>query len=665
MRNNFLIFIMTRIGLKLVIILALSGCALCLSGQTNAVVDSLKILLTKTTSDSGRISLLYDLTAAFYRIDLDSAYHYNGQAFKLAQQVNRSPDIARGHINKGLMFIHQRAQDSAEISLQKGLTILQANPNAELSMFATANLGILHHYDANYQTAVAHYLESAEFAAEASDTPGISRAYYNIADVFKINSLFYKSNSYFRKLMEINNAPVNEYYLLGLISLADDYLRRSLLDSVRLLVQEINENSRLISNQVIEIDRLLIEGQLLLRENNYEKALPILQESIKLSETLGDDYRKSACYCNFAVGLGWLERYSEAEDYFRKFQQLNAKVGNVYLTKECYSNYALILEKSGQFKYATNLKNVVLNLVDSIYRIENRSIISDLEANYQSQKKDQDLAIQRALTDKRTTERNSVLVALVGLILLSILIYRFWRNKVLREKIISTQELSIKELTIKELEQKNQLLAMTSMLEGQEQERARIAQDLHDGLGALMATIRSHFNKIQDEIANLDKLNLYDKTKSLISEASEEVRRISHNMMPASLKLLGLTAAVKDLGDRLRNDHIEVTVEVFGNEKVLNENMSVMTYRIIQELAHNVIRHAEAQHLLLQLLFSDQSLSITVEDDGVGFDPTQCRQGLGLRSVKSRVTYLHGKMDIISQPDQGTSIQIEIPYPST
>ncbi len=655
---------MKQISQRLVMILALCGCSIYSSGQTNAVIDSLKILLAKTTSDSNRISLLYDLTAAFYQIDLDSAYHYNSRAFNLAQQAHRPPDIARGHINKGLMFIHQRAQDSAKISLQKGLTILQADPNAELSMFATANLGILHHYDANYQTAVAHYLESAEFAAEASDTPGISRAYYNIADVFKVNSLFNRSNSYFRKIMEINDEPVSEYYLLALISLADDYLRRNMVDSVRILVDEINDNAHIISNQIVEIDRLLIEGQLLLREDNYGKALPILQESINLSKALGDDYRKSACYCNFAVGLGWLERYSEAEGYFQKFQQLNAKVGNVYLTKECYSNYALILEKAGQFRYATELKNVVLNLVDSIYRIENRSMISDLEASYQSQKKDQDLAIQTALTEKRTTQRNSVLIALVGLVFLSILIYRFWHNKVLHEKIISTQKLSIKELTIKELEQKNQLLAMTSMLEGQEQERARIAQDLHDGLGALMATIRSHFNRIQDEIANLDKLNLYDKTKSLISEASEEVRRISHNMMPASLKLLGLTAAVKDLGDRLRSDHLEVTVEVFGSEKVLPENMSVMTYRIIQELAHNVIRHAEAHHLLLQLLFSDQSLSITVEDDGVGFDPAQCRHGLGLRSVNSRVTYLQGKVEILSQSAQGTSVQIEIPYPN-
>ena len=652
---------MTRAQRALVFVMSLSCCHGILQGQTTNGIDSLKQLLDAVVDDSQRISLLYDITAAFYSINLDSAYYYNNMAFTLAKHAQLPGETARGHINKGLMFIHERTQDSAQISLQKGLSILETHPNAELSMFASANLGILHHYDANYQTAVEHYLQSAEYAMEALDTPGISRAYYNIADVFKVNSLFFRSNTYFRKVMEINAAPKNEFYLLGLISIADDCLRRNELDSVRLFVEEINQKSHLISSQFIEIDRLLIEGQLRLKQKDYALAIPILERSIALGESLGDDYRKSACYCNYAVALGWSERYSEAETYFQKFQNLNAKVGNVYLTKECYGNYANVLENASQFKYAVTLKNEVFNLVDSIYQIENRSMISDLEASYQSQKKDQDLAIQKALTDKRTTQRNSMLIALFCLVFISILIYRFWKNKVMQARIIASQELSIRELTINELQQKNQMLAMSSMLEGQEQERARIAQDLHDGLGALMASIRSHFNRIHHEIANLDKLNLYGKTKLLITEASEEVRRISHDMMPASLKLLGLTAAVKDLGDRIRTDQLEVTVEIFGKEIDLSDKISVMTYRIIQELVHNAIRHAQAKHLLVQLLFSEEVLTVTVEDDGVGFDAEVQGEGLGLRSVKSRVTYLNGKLEIISQPSHGSSVQVDIP----
>ena len=100
--------------------------------------------------------------------------------------------------------------------------------------------------------------------------------------------------------------------------------------------------------------------------------------------------------------------------------------------------------------------------------------------------------------------------------------------------------MQIQRQKIAELEQKNKLLALNSMIEGQESERLRIAQDLHDGLGGLLTTVKAHFNAIEREIANIKNMNVYEKTNQLIDEACAEVRRIAHDMVPHSLKMNGL-----------------------------------------------------------------------------------------------------------------------------
>ena len=202
------------------------------------------------------------------------------------------------------------------------------------------------------------------------------------------------------------------------------------------------------------------------------------------------------------------------------------------------------------------------------------------------------------------------------------------------------------------------------MITGQEKERSRIAQDLHDGLGGLMASIKAHLSKIRKEVQLLDGLNIYDKTRLLVNEAADEVRRIAHNMMPASLKHLGLSAAVHDLGVRISDQGLETHVEIYGQEFKLTDSIQIMIYRIIQELAHNAVKHAFAKELLLQLLFGDDNLSISVEDNGRGFDPNNVEEGLGLHSTRSRVRYLQGTIEISTNDGKGTAIQIDIPLSS-
>lgn len=208
-----------------------------------------------------------------------------------------------------------------------------------------------------------------------------------------------------------------------------------------------------------------------------------------------------------------------------------------------------------------------------------------------------------------------------------------------------------------------ELVAFGSMIEGQEVERLRIAKDLHDSLGGMLSTIKSHFTTIQKERKPINELQLTKKTNSLIDEACVEVRRISHNMMPNALSLSGLPGALDDLGEYLTDQGYETTVEVSNIAENLKDTTKIMIYRLIQEVISNIRKHAQAKTILIQLIGFKNELHLTIEDDGVGFDydAALLKKSLGLKSVNSRVAYLNGTIDWDTQKDKGTTVVINIP----
>ena len=231
------------------------------------------------------------------------------------------------------------------------------------------------------------------------------------------------------------------------------------------------------------------------------------------------------------------------------------------------------------------------------------------------------------------------------------------------QKTIATQKQALKDQEIKELQQKNKLLALNSMIEGQEAERLRIAKDLHDSLGGLLSTVKAHFTTIQKEIEQLEELNITAKTNSLIDEACIEVRRISHNMMPHALSISGLQGAVEDIAENLRDEGYEATLEVNHLPEKIEATKEVMIYRLVQEIISNIRKHAEAKSVLIQILGYKKELNLIIEDDGKGFiyDEAMEKGGLGLKSINSRVQFLDGTISWDSQPNKGTSVTINIP----
>ncbi|MFN3849268.1 MAG: sensor histidine kinase [Spirosomataceae bacterium] len=206
-----------------------------------------------------------------------------------------------------------------------------------------------------------------------------------------------------------------------------------------------------------------------------------------------------------------------------------------------------------------------------------------------------------------------------------------------------------------------QQLRTEAVLEAEERERVRIARDLHDGVGQMIAAARmglgrfSSKNKLSEPEIN--------QTLDLLEDSIKEIREVSHNMMPGSLMKFGLPTALKQFVNKINNAGIlKVDLQIIGLKERLDERIETMLYRVIQEVMNNIIRHSEATNVNIELIQHEDELVLLVEDNGKGFDTSVVEnQGIGLKNITTRVKYLNGNVNFDSRIGKGTSVIVEVP----
>jgi signal transduction histidine kinase len=391
---------------------------------------------------------------------------------------------------------------------------------------------------------------------------------------------------------------------------------------------------------------------------NYDSALFYynLSKNISTINTLGTVYNNiSAIFMNRG-------EYDLALKYLDSAIFIAKKAGVLEKLILFYKNKYDIYEKLSDYKNAYTYLLKSKTLSDSIYNIQKTKLISDLEMKYEKEKdqahiltlKNENLQKNLEL-NKRTNQRNIFLAGGSGILVISILIFAFYRQRVKKDKIISDQR-------IEKLEREKKLLAAKSIVEGQEEERKRIARELHDGLGVLLSTAKMQFKTIEDNSPGNSEM--LKKAAGLLEKASSDVRRISHNMMPGILTKLGLDEAIEDLFDNINDTPgITATLNIENEEeRRLSENTEIMIYRMVQEMVNNTLKYAGADKVSLDLIYEDKTVSLQYSDNGKGFDVDEKlkNKSIGLTSIQSRVNFLGGKLNINSKPGRGTTYFISI-----
>jgi signal transduction histidine kinase len=207
--------------------------------------------------------------------------------------------------------------------------------------------------------------------------------------------------------------------------------------------------------------------------------------------------------------------------------------------------------------------------------------------------------------------------------------------------------------------QRERILAEVTILEN---ERRRIAGDLHDSLGPLLSTVKLNMGSIETE--NVFERQVLDKSSKYIDEIIANMREISYNLLPSSLERKGLLEAVREFIGHL-NGTAPVRIQLHcWKEIVIPREKEIHVFRMVQEIVHNTIKHSGARHLHIGISHESNRLLVMTKDDGRGFDAPKVREsseGLGLRSLESRAEILRGTLSIESRPQEGTRYYIEIP----
>ena len=306
-------------------------------------------------------------------------------------------------------------------------------------------------------------------------------------------------------------------------------------------------------------------------------------------------------------------KYVEAENYNRKYDSIQQ-----ILTSEVFSEYSL-----------------------------------DLEKKYETGKKEQTITLQAEQLKNRRFLIAILLISLVGILITVFVFYRNYQQKQI-----------IQQHRIHQLETEKYLAATESVIKGEEQERSRLAKELHDGLGGMLSGIKYAFSNLKNNlIMTPDNAMSYERAIDMLDTSIREMRRVAYNMMPEALLKFGLDAALRDFCSEINfAGSIKITYQSFGlKENIIGQSKSIAVYRIVQELINNALKHSGASEMLVQLSFDNQKMSITVEDNGKGFDVQHLEKanGIGWRNIRNRVDFIKGTLDIHSSENHGTSVLIE------
>jgi len=328
--------------------------------------------------------------------------------------------------------------------------------------------------------------------------------------------------------------------------------------------------------------------------------------------------------------------------------------------KDLAETYAIVGNKSAAYDWATKY----IEISDSLYDAKFQNDIVELEKKYNNAENQKKITLLKAAKEKADLRsRNNQLLAWlfagfsIFLLALAVLGWLYYRNS---RKLVAQKELSHQQ-QLKDISQQQQLKLAAALLQGEERERKRLAGDLHDGLGGMLAGVKINLSRLSPS-TNEDAI-----TKDLpviinqLDRSVNELRRIARNMMPESLLNYGLEIALKEICESFTTPVLQVDFQSYNVEKNIAQDMQVTIFRIVQELLTNAVRHAGATAILVQCSQNENTFYITIEDNGKGFNPDQidAGKGIGLTNVKNRVDYLKGNLDIDSSPGAGTTINIE------
>jgi len=627
--------------------LLLAGwCCLTTSGYGQNL-DSLEQQLSRTNlSAEEYLRVCDDLSWSFLDDDFEKSKKYASMGIEKAQLAQNPSMEARLYRNLGVAYYMNSQMDSAQlflnISLEKALKL----KDERLEALVYGAIGNIHNVTGNYHEALTFYLKALAMFELQGNKERIRSLLGNIATLYYSLLNLNQAEKYFLQL-EKESQPAHDMYNLGRAydGLSRIALKRKDFDAslnYAASAAEIFHESNQKTAEAIALQGIAMVHYT--HHRDYAKAKEYALKALELTKETGYQAQISGSL-NILSNIYFNEKdYENCLQTAREAIETDTTDANV--TTNLYAN----MVRAGIFLHHTDEALFYFDkyraLIDDRSTREFELSIAELEKKYETEKKE-----LRIGTLERERKLYGIILCTGLLILLLLLLLLYLRQKSVRNK------KKLAEQKIIQLLQEKQIVATQAVLDGETAERSRLARDLHDGLGGMLSAVKLNlFDMKQDVIVEAEDVIRFNKVMEMLDKSMQELRRVAHNMMPESLSRYGLKVALEDFCRSFSN----ISFHFFGEDRRINQKTENTLYRAVFELINNAVKHAQAEQINVQVIQQADRISITVQDNGKGFDLQRATNGIGLQNVRNRISSVGGTVEIHSVKDRGTEITMEI-----
>ncbi|MHA7055639.1 ATP-binding protein [Aquimarina sp. M1] len=463
----------------------------------------------------------------------------------------------------------------------------------------------------------------------------------------------------------LENAVDTEVLILAKKHLADTYFFKKDVSKAKSKYLEVLENLRLYENNKIRLETQLKLGRIDMFENNLSHALEYFRsvKEISLQNKFYD------LYINAVIQMGIVyynqERIQDAEIILSSAYVNTVQWNKLELQRDVIMVLRNLKVAEKDYENAYNLMTQYLGVSNKILTNQNKEIVKEMEVKYQTLQKEKEILalkeeqlLKESEIERQRTIKKAFLIGFLVVLLPIIALLLVYFQKLKTQVELNKSQKEVNSQKVHGLMKDQELNLVKATMDGQNNERMRLARELHDSIGGNLASI-----KLQLSNANYTE-NPQTKIMKQVDETYQQVRNISHNLASKKFQNNGISTLVKEYVNNIQQGSDQMISFNPYPEGTLNEIENPLKeelFKIIQELLTNTLKHAKADQIDIYLNGHETSLQLLFEDNGIGFDTANVADGIGFKNIKNRLNPLSGNMIIDSASNRGTVVNIEIP----
>jgi len=481
----------------------------------------------------------------------------------------------------------------------------------------------------NFEKALEYYHLNRKLVEKTQDSLRIATVYASISSMYAKSKKYDEAEYYSKRILNISKESADFLVLKAIAysTLSAIYVDRNQLDLAEMYIQKALNIQKKTNDNINVIYTLNSLGSVFILKNDYKRAKKVYFEALKLSEQNNDA------------------------------RHLNIK-------EVIYDNLSYTLFKLKDYN-AFTYQEKSFNIRDSLRDNEISRILGEIEGKYNTEniKKEAQLKTAEEVAKRKHTQDINIILILISLLLTAgiWMSYRYFklRQEKLKLELIQSQLIQQSELEKIQNDAREKILNAT--LDGKESERKMIAETLHHSVSSLLSSASLHLQASKMIMKNSQPEEI-EKAHTIIKEAAEKIRNLSHALVSSVLLKFGLKYALQDMCDKYSNSALEFQCDCDGVGR-FEPDFELKINSIIDEFLNNIIKHSQATQAQISLKENNGNLEINIHDNGKGFNPKTPKKdsGLGLRQIEARINKMEGIFNINSSPEKGTHIYISVP----